>query len=155
MRRIGLQQAQRSTRWAFMERFEVPNLDDPTLTYLTRWRVVQTPWFSIYVHKIGTPDSRELHDHPWSFLSLVLRGGYRERRSYDSPLVRVRRLNLKRSTDLHYIAELDRTPTWTFLLVGPRRRDWGYVDRDGQWTRFDLHPRNEQFQQALAARGGS
>jgi hypothetical protein len=47
-----------SVRWAFMEKFEVPNLDDPTETYLTRWRIIQTPLFAIYLHRFDGPDSR-------------------------------------------------------------------------------------------------
>lgn len=55
----------RSPMWAFMERFVIPNLDDPSETYLTRWRIVQTPWFAIFLHRMDGPDSRPtLHDHP-------------------------------------------------------------------------------------------
>lgn len=55
----------RSARWAFMERFEVPNLDDPRQTYLTRWRLIKSPWIGFYLHRMDGPDSRStLHDHP-------------------------------------------------------------------------------------------
>lgn len=141
--------------WRFLERFEVPNLDDPAETYLTRYRIVQTPWFGVYVHRFDGPDSRPtLHDHPWPFLSLVLRGGYSERRRYGGPLVRIRRLNVKATTDLHYIDHLHRTPTWTLMVVGRRVRTWGYVERDGTWTPFDQHPHNDEFTAAVAARRG-
>src|SRR3954449_5709224 len=70
----------RSPKWAFMERFEVPDYDGDG-NYLTRLRIVQTPWFGVYLHRFDGPDPRPtLHDHPWPFLSFVLRGGYTERR---------------------------------------------------------------------------
>jgi hypothetical protein len=136
-----------------MEKFEVPNLDDPTETYLTRWRIIQTPLFAIYLHRFDGPDSRAtLHDHPWNFVSIVLRGGYCERRRYDGPLVRIDRLNVKRAEDTHYIEHLHRTPSWTLMLVGRRRREWGYWDRDGTWTHFERHRHGAEFDAAMAAR---
>lgn len=144
---------QRSTRWAFMEKFEIPNLDNPDETYLTRWRIVQTPWAAIYLHRMDGPDSRAtLHDHPWPFISFVLRGGYWERREYGQLGVCIDRVNAKRSTDFHYIYQLHRKPTWTLMLVGPRVRTWGYRDRDGTWTAFDKHEHSREFDAAMAAR---
>lgn len=143
----------RSPRWALLERFEIPDLDDPTSNYLTRWRIIQTPWFGIYVHRFGGPDSRPtLHDHPWPFVSLVLRGGYIERRAYGQPGVTVRHINVKRATDVHWIDQLLRTPTWTLMLVGRRRRTWGYVDPGGEWTPFDEHFHAAEFDRAVAVR---
>lgn len=144
----------RSPRWAFMERFEVPNFENPRLNYMTRWRLIQTPWFGIYLHRFDSPDTPTLHDHPWPFVSFVLRGGYDEQRKYgpDPLVVPVRRMNLKGATDLHYIRRLHRIPTWTLVLVGRRRRTWGYVDRDGTWTPYDEHPRAQEFDKAMAAR---
>lgn len=146
-------------RWAFMETFVVPDYDSD-LDYLRRLRIVQTPWFGIYLHRLGTPDSRPtLHDHPWNFVSIVLRGGYTEMvpsatthasRYHDAH--HVRRLNRKRAEDFHYIRSLDRTPTWTLVLVGRRRRVWGYLDRDGTWTQFDQHPHAAEFDAAMARR---
>jgi len=51
--------------------------DDP---YLLRWYVIpRNPWLNVYVHKfMRSDDDRALHDHPWWFVSLMLRGGYVE-----------------------------------------------------------------------------
>lgn len=156
----------RSPRWAFMERFEIPDYDEPERNYLTRWRLVQTPWFGVYLHRMDGPDPRPtLHDHPWDFVSVILRGGYSEvatdphdpfhegeppssgeRREWPAPSV-----HRMRATDAHYITHLHRRPTWTLLLVGRRRREWGYWDEDG-WTRFDRHRHAYEFDAAMAAR---
>lgn len=145
-----------SIRWAFMERFEVPDLDEPDRLYLSRLRIIQTPWFGVYLHRFDGPDSRDtLHDHPWPFVSVILRGGYVEYRLYPEHgglPHHVRRLNVKRASDTHYIERLDRTPSYSLMLVGRRQREWGYVDRDGTWTKYDEHLHGREFRAAMAAR---
>lgn len=167
--------APRSKKWAFMERFEIPRLDPPYDNYLVRWRIIQAPLFAIYLHRMDHPDSRAtLHDHPWNFISFVLRGGYTElvpaqetvqsisaqyqARNPMRPDLwikkkyrRVRWFNVKRAEDFHSIRELHETPTWTLLLVGRRRREWGYLDENG-WTAHYLHSMAEEFDAAMAAR---
>ena len=113
---------------------------------------------------MDAPDSRPtLHDHPWRFLSVVLRGGYTERRLDPRTMEvneahRVRWFNRMRTCDYHAIVKLARTPTWTLLFVGPRVRTWGYLEplpvRRGQWrwTEFDKHPHAREFDAALARR---
>lgn len=154
-----------SKRWAFMSKFVIPNLDNPTETYLTRWRIIQTPWFALYLHRMGGPDSRDtLHDHPWNFTSVVLRGGYVERRlnTHDlhvNDVHMVRRVNRMRTHDAHAISRLLRIPTWTLVCVGRRVRMWGYWEpmtwNHWRWTPYDKHKHAREFDEALAARNGS
>jgi len=155
-----------SPKWAFMELFKVPHYDRPGEDYLWRLRVIQTPLFGVYLHKLCTPDPRDtLHDHPWSFFSVVLKGGYLE--FVPGPFYAtsryVKRFNwkpLRKTKDgiqwssLHWIAQLDRTPTWTLVFVGRRKRTWGYLDRDGSWTAYNESSFNDQYQHALDVRGG-
>lgn len=48
--------------------------------YLDRWGF-ETRFFGVYLHRIDAPDPGvDLHDHPWSFASLILAGGYYEER---------------------------------------------------------------------------
>jgi hypothetical protein len=164
---IGKPQSKRRSAWAFMERFEVPDLDHPERTYLSRLRIIQTPWCALYLHRLDTPDSRPtLHDHPWSFVSLILRGGYDEQRLdlHTHQLARKRRrwVNVMRRDDAHYIERLFRVPTWTLLFVGARRRTWGYwrpVGNSGRgawyWTPFDRDVHAEEFDAAMAQRRAS
>lgn len=49
--------------------------------YMRRWRAIHTRWFGIRVHHIvRSDDDREMHDHPFSFVSVILKGGYVEHR---------------------------------------------------------------------------
>lgn len=47
---------------------------------MLRWFLIpKNRFLKIYLHKFMRSDEdRALHDHPWSFLSIILRGGYFE-----------------------------------------------------------------------------
>ncbi len=121
-----------SRRWAvWHHQFDLVRASDGE-RYLSRWWLVKIPWGGIALHRMGAPDPRAtLHDHPFAFVSLVLRGGYVERRrdpltlAVDEHRV-VRRGRVMRRTDAHSIRELLRVPTWTLVLAGPHRRKWGF-----------------------------
>lgn len=46
---------------------------------MIRWNIINTRWFSIRIHKFISSDHNCLHDHPWNFLTLILKGGYYEK----------------------------------------------------------------------------
>jgi hypothetical protein len=48
--------------------------------YMYRWNLFECKWFSIKLHKIMLSDYDCLHDHPWPFISIILKGGYVEHR---------------------------------------------------------------------------
>lgn len=48
--------------------------------YLIRYTIFTCKLFSIKIHKILISDDACLHDHPWSFISIILKGGYVEER---------------------------------------------------------------------------
>lgn len=145
-----------SPRWAFMEQFDIMDRNEPTQVYLHRLRVVQTPLFGIYLHRIFLPDAdRHPHDHPWPFLSLVLRGGYVEELSElrmtpaQRPKLRtmrrvgmrthrrwsIHRMPLRRA---HRVALIE-PGTMTLVLVGRRSKDWGFWTSPTQWVRWDQY----------------
>lgn len=158
----------RSSRWALWDVFRVPDYDTEG-DYLTRIRIVQTPVFGIYLHRFDGPDPRPtLHDHPWAFTSIVLRGGYVERR-LDPHTMKVeenavvRFYNRKHPHNAHAIIRLLRVPTWTLFLVGRRQRTWGYWEplsdlepgtAGDEWvfTEFNKHEHAWEFDEALARR---
>jgi hypothetical protein len=143
---------QRSPRWAFMRRFRLTTAEGDT--YLDRLRIVQTPWFGVYLHRLGTPDPGvDLHDHPWPFVSVILRGGYEEqvaptrsaperaRRAEAMPMANFMRglprswrrgsMHRLRLTECHRISTLFRVPTWTLILAGRRQQPWGFYTPSG------------------------
>jgi hypothetical protein len=46
--------------------------------YLVRWNLFECSLFSIKIHKILVSDDDCMHDHPWAFISFILKGGYVE-----------------------------------------------------------------------------
>lgn len=115
--------------------------------YLQRLRLLRTPWFGVYFHRLHSIDSdRALHDHPWSFISFVLRGFYNEEVPGDLHVEGtrfrktrvIRWFNRHRAEDLHRISYISRSPVWTLVLVGPRRREWGFQVGDA-WIPFDSY----------------
>lgn len=128
-------------RWALMASYDIPCEQSSDGLYLRRLRIIATPWFGVFLHELrGADADRDLHDHPFSFISIILKGGYRE-------LVPIRqepvfRINMYRhwgrwsvhtmkATDRHRIVSLDQNPTWTLLLVGRRKRTWGFHTSQG------------------------
>lgn len=59
--------------------FIIGPLDEPYL--IRRYIVPRNKFLNIYLHKfMRSDDDRALHDHPWPWMSIVLKGGYWEHR---------------------------------------------------------------------------
>lgn len=131
------------SRWALFQRYVIPCWSGRT--YLERLRIVQTPWGGLYLHRIAAKDSDVPHDHPWDFRSFILWGGYTEVLCNDHKPVgtvdrkRWRRWQLRRAEVSHYIATVQ-PHTYTLLLVGPRKRNWGFWTDHG-WVPWREHER--------------
>ena len=105
--------------------------------YLIRWRLIWTRRFSLYLHHILRSDEdRSHHDHPWSFTTLILAGGYREHTPRSVTFHGPGELLHRPAPWLHRL-ELDR-PAWTLVFVGPRKRRWGFQTPTGWvwWKNF-------------------
>ncbi len=138
------------SRWALWSWFEVPDALHPTRVYLRRLRVIQTPWFGVYLHWIYAPDrDRDPHDHPWPFVSWILRGGYTERvwvkmwhESVGFTRKRDRWSGHTMSTTVaHSVTAVD-PGTVTFVVVGRRCRQWGFWTDQGwvAWPDYTREP---------------
>lgn len=142
----------RRKRWRFFHRTELVGLDGTP--YLTRWHIIDTPFGGIMLHRFHGPDpGRHLHDHPWSFLSIVLRGGYLEE-NFTWP-VYVKRWSYHRAEDAHRVARLFRTPTWTLIIRGRRRRQWGFFLAEAltiRWVHWETYCGVDQVDSSASAR---
>lgn len=69
--------------WRWMD-ITGPSEDGEDELYLRRLYLLRTPWFGVMLHWIVREDfDRDaLHNHPWTFYRLVLRGGYTEQVAY-------------------------------------------------------------------------
>ncbi len=143
----------------FEKRFEVPDYDNPKEVSRTRWRIIHTPWFGIYLHKWNKPDPRPTqHNHPWSFFSVILRGEYTEKRKEPNLVWRynvIKWLNIVPRTVFHAVSSV--TPeTISLMFVGKTHEDWGYWNDlgygDGYATSYENHPDSKEFSKAMKAR---
>lgn len=118
-----------SPRWSFMRIRKIRGKDGSV--YLWRLYILSTPWFGMMLHRIFREDNqRDLHDHPWNFLSIILLGWYSEsyqlNGEHSVSFTTRRRWNYKRAEDRHSIRIVGRKPTWTLVFTGRRRRTWGF-----------------------------
>lgn len=133
-------------RWRFGD-FEIRS-DVISHDYMRRW-VVKLPWFTLRLHHILRGDARgEFHDHPMSFVSLILKGGYIEHRPVGGLVSALQKaasgfgaesiqvcdpgsVLFRRGEDLHWLELPPGKTAWTFLIASPYYREWGFQTRDG------------------------
>ncbi len=137
-------------RWSFLG-FSYRS-DTLSHDYMRRWTLTLPTGHMIRVHKILRSDDRtHYHDHPFDFVSFILKGGYVEysgttvqsppdREAIASititPKITLKRTYLpgsivrRRAEDLHALELLD-GPAWTLVFAGPIRREWGFETSDG------------------------
>lgn len=104
--------------------------------HFRRWRIMETPWFGIYIHGIYKADKDlHLHDHPWNYMSVVLKGAYLEASKVDGEIRMARPVQWKwnNATRFHKIALLVTPSVYTLFITGKKYREWGY-DVDGVWV---------------------
>ncbi len=115
----------------------IGGLDDP---YLLRWYIIpRNPVLNVYLHKfLRSDDDRALHDHPWWFVSLILKGEYVEVTQHGEKLRRRGSLALRRATARHRVSlcwrdtwnferdQWNEKPCWTLIITGRRVRTWGF-----------------------------
>ena len=88
--------------------------------------------FNIFLHKFLKSDPDDLHDHPWNYSSLILKGGYWEHteqgKFWRAPLT----FRSAPAETFHRI-ELDKNvpDCWTLFIPGKKVKDWGFKTKDG------------------------
>jgi hypothetical protein len=89
----------------------------------------------LYLHHIYKADlARELHDHPWPFWTLCLRGGYIEETDTNGTKTShtAGQLKFRPATFKHRIDRILGS-CWTLVLTGRRERKWGF-HTDAGWV---------------------
>jgi hypothetical protein len=93
--------------------------------------------FNVFLHKFHKGDPGDVHDHPWPYATLILKGGYYEwvpEFNSKNEMVGQRRywrgpghFRICSATSYHRI-ELDPSITaWTMFMPGPQKREWGFL----------------------------
>ncbi len=77
--------------------------------------------FNILVHKLLKSDLGDLHDHYWSYITIILKGGYLETTEKGTFWRRSGYVDFRRRSDRHSLKVPEGKPAWTLLLVGPNK----------------------------------
>ena len=98
--------------------------------------------FNVFIHKFLKSDPDDVHDHPWPYATLILKGGYYEWVPvFDTVGRKIGEIQHWRSpghfricsaTSYHRI-ELDpNVECWTMFMPGPQKREWGFLVKN-EW----------------------
>jgi hypothetical protein len=104
--------------------------------------------FNVFIHKFLKSDPDDVHDHPWPYATLILKGGYWEWiPKFDSNGNKLTEIRYWRgpghfrkcnARSFHRI-ELDPNITcWTMFMPGPQQREWGFLVKD-QWIPHNMY----------------
>ena len=102
----------------------------------------------MFLHKFLKSDPDDVHDHPWPYATLILKGGYWEwlpqfnnRGEKISEVAKWRAPGHFRicSANSYHRIELDPNVTcWTLFMPGPQKREWGFLVNN-QWIPNDVY----------------
>ena len=115
--------------------------------YLERYYVFlkDRKWFpfNIFLHRFLKSDPDAQHDHPWSYITFIIKGGYWEYvLTYDNYRVTgetkvwrgVGHMRRCRPESFHRIEVEPGVDCWTIFIPGIKCRDWGFLEHNGKWS---------------------
>ena len=121
--------------------------------YLERYYIFlkDRKWFpfNVFIHRFLKSDPDDLHDHPWPYMTIILKGGYWEY-TPASPIPSWKgagQIRFGRSTDYHRIELEPGVDCWTMFWPGPQTREWGFL-RGRKWIQHE-----EYFKQRKLSKG--
>jgi hypothetical protein len=93
--------------------------------------------FNVFLHKFLKGDPDDVHDHPWPYATLILKGGYYEwvpefdrdgrmfgqRRHWRGP----GHFRISCPGSYHRIELKEGVTAWTLFMPGPHLREWGFL----------------------------
>jgi len=104
--------------------------------YMERFWIFQTRWLSARIHRILRSDhDRDLHDHPWDYATVILRGGYWEVSDAGKRWYGPGSILFRRATHLHRLTLPSGKPTTTLFLHRTKSREWGFRT-DAGWVHW-------------------
>jgi hypothetical protein len=104
--------------------------------------------FNIFLHKFLKSDPDDLHDHPWPYATLILRGGYYEYVPVfndQAEVIAEKKLwrgpghfRISKARSFHRVELKPGVVAWSLFMPGPQQRDWGFLIKNNwiQWERY-------------------
>ena len=87
--------------------------------------------FNITLHKILISDEHTLHNHPWNWGAIILKGGYWEHTPEGKFWRGPGSIRFRKASDLHYLElakdkDGNEIPCWSLFFMGKQQTDWGF-----------------------------
>ena len=77
--------------------------------------------FNILLHKILKSDLGDLHDHYWSYITIILKGGYWETNENGTFWRGPGYIGFRNASDRHSLKIPEGKTAWTLLIAGPNK----------------------------------
>jgi hypothetical protein len=112
--------------------------------------------FNVFLHKFLKGDPDDVHDHPWPYATLILKGGYYEwTAQFDENNNKIGETRHWRgpghfrvcsANSFHRIELKPGVTAWTMFMPGPQKRDWGFLVNN-KWIQNEQYLK-ERYEQA-------
>jgi len=107
--------------------------------YLIRYVIFKCKWFGVYLHEFFKSDEEVLHDHPWDFVTLILKGSYKEeilskeKKRWTSVYGWIKKFRtvkkgqflFRKAKHIHRVILTDNNPI-TLSVLFRKKREWGF-----------------------------
>jgi hypothetical protein len=104
--------------------------------------------FNVFLHKFLKGDPDDVHDHPWPYATLIIKGGYYEWipqfNADGTKNFEIRKwrgpghFRVCSPISYHRIELKEGVPAWTLFMPGPQRREWGFLVNN-KWIHNDKY----------------
>lgn len=102
--------------------------------------------FNVTLHKIVKSDDPIFHDHPWGYMTIILRGGYYEHvpvfNVHGEKFAEFTRwrgpgsIIIRKAHEYHWLELDEEKPTVSLFFMGKQQRDWGFL-KDNKWIQHE------------------
>ncbi len=104
--------------------------------------------FNVFLHKFLKGDPDDVHDHPWPYATLILKGGYWEWtpqfNSLGEKISEIRHwrgpghFRISSANSFHRIELEPGVTAWTMFMPGPQKREWGFLVKN-KWIQHEKY----------------
>jgi hypothetical protein len=103
--------------------------------------------FNVFLHKFLKSDPDDVHDHPWPYATVILKGGYWEwipifdngKKLTEYKVWRgAGSFRIAKATQYHRVELEAGVECWTLFMPGPHVREWGFLTKMG-WVHYEKY----------------
>lgn len=96
--------------------------------------------YKVLLHRfLPNSDDRAEHDHPRSFVTIILRGHYDDTSPAGVERMRAGKVRFREAEHRH-VTKAGPKGCWTLVIMGPKRREWGFW-KENRWYPWRVHER--------------